>query len=82
MLYIISQNGLRFADFKTLSVATPDCDLYEEEVYKVFVNGIEFARYSNKGQVDCILEDVKRFIQTGRSFSYFELPQDMAGDCG
>lgn len=82
MLYIISQNGLRIADLKTLSITTPDGDLYEEEVYKVFVNGIEFARYSDKEQVNCIMEDVKRFIQTGRSFSYFELPQDMAGDFG
>lgn len=82
MLYIISQNGLRIADLKTLSIILPDNDLYEEDVYKVFVNGIEFARYSSKKRIDCIMDDVKRFIQMGRSFSYFELPQDMAGDFG
>lgn len=76
MLYIISQNGLRIADLKTLSITTPDGDLYEEEVHKVFVNGIEFARYTSKNQVDHVMENVKRFIQMGQSSSYFELPQD------
>lgn len=79
MLYIISQNGLRIADLKTLSITTPDSDLYEEEVYKVYVNGIEFARYTGKKQVECIMEDVKRFIHMG-NFGYFELPPEMAGD--
>lgn len=79
MLYIISQNGLRIADLKTLSITTPDSDLYEEEVYRVYVNGIEFARYTSKKQVECIMEDVKKFIHMG-NFRYFELPPEMAGD--
>lgn len=80
MLYIVSQNGFKIAELKSLSIITPEGDLYEDEVYKVFVNGIEFARYSDFTQVKRLIEAVKQFIQLGRMYSYFELPKETAGD--
>lgn len=77
---MISQNGLRISELKTLSIITPDVDLKEDDVYKITVNGMEFARYSNKTQLNFIMEDIKRFIHMGTTSGYFELPQDMAGD--
>lgn len=75
MLYIKSQNGLRIADLHTISVMTPEHDLEDDGVYKVYVNGAEFARYKNLSEVKRVMEDIEKFIHMKDNFCY-ELPKD------
>lgn len=77
MLYIVSQNGLRIADFHTLSVVTPEHDRDDEGVYKVFVNGMEFARYSTKEQISMLMKGLNSFIHmSGYENDCFRLPAE------
>lgn len=77
MLYIESQNGLRIADLRTVSIVTPEHDRDGDEVYKIFINGIEFARYSTKEQTEEVMASIKRFIRhSGSNNACMKLPQD------
>lgn len=77
MLYIVSQNGLRIADFHTLSVVTPEHDRDDEGVYKVFVNGMEFARYSTKEQISMLMKELFFFTNEQGCENYcFCLPAE------
>ena len=75
MLYIISQNGLRIANLHTLSVVEPEHDREDDGVYKVYVDGSEFARYKEKYTVLRIMNDIKKYIHMDQN-SYYELPND------
>lgn len=73
MLYIVSQNGLRIADLHTVSVLPPEHDLEDDGVYKVYVNGAEFGRYKERGTIDQIMGEIKKFIHTNQN-AYYEMP--------
>lgn len=80
MLYIVSQNGMRIADMHTVSVVTPEHDREEEEVYKIYINGIEFARYSTEEQINALMKNITKFIHmSGYYNEYFCLPKE--GEC-
>lgn len=75
MLYIISQNRLRIANLCTISVLPPEHDLKEDGVYKVYVDGAEFARYKDRSTAERIIEDIEKFIHMKDNFCY-ALPKD------
>lgn len=80
MLYMVSQNGMRIADMHTVSVVTPEHDREGDDVYKIFVNGIEFARYSTEAQINALMKSITKFIHmSGYYNEYFCLPQE--GEC-
>ena len=70
MLYIVSQNGLRIADLHTISVLPPEHDLEDDGVYKVYVNGAEFARYTDWSTVERVMEEIEKFIHINQNTSY------------
>lgn len=76
MLYIMSQNGLRITDLRAVSVLIPDHDLEEEGVYKIFVNGMEFARYKTEEAALQAVKTVKQFIMYGKKPDCLQLPED------
>lgn len=75
MLYIVSQKNTIIADLRTISVMDPAHDLEDDGVYKVFVNGIEFAKYQDKKYPDWIMKEVQKFIHMNGN-SCFRLPKD------
>lgn len=75
MLYIVSQNGFRITDLHAISVITPDHDREDDGVYKVFVNGSEFGRYSEVRTIQNIMSDIKKCISLGRD-TYLALPEE------
>lgn len=78
MLYIVSQNGMRIADMHTVSVVTPEHDREGDEVYKIFVNGIEFARYNTGEQAVAIMHEIRKFVHMSRNYNeYFCLPEEL-----
>lgn len=79
MLYIVSQNKMRIADLHTVSVVTPEHDREEEEVYKIYINGIEFARYGTMTEAVKALEEIKMVINRGIDGTY-ELPKGRVKD--
>lgn len=78
MLYIMSQSRMRIADLHTVSIVTPEHDRSDEGVYKVFVNGMEFAKYETGKQAEEIIPMIQRFIQySGHDNACFKLPQEL-----
>lgn len=75
MLYIVSQNGLMISDFHKVSVLPPEHDLADDGVYKVYVDGSEFARYKDLSTVERVMEDIKKFIHTSQN-THYDLPKD------
>lgn len=75
MLYIVSQNGLRIADLHTVSVLPPEHDLEDDGVYKVYVNGAEFARYKDWSTVERVMDEIEKFIHINQNTSY-KIPND------
>ena len=62
MLYIVSQDGRRITDLRAATLVTPEHDREDEGVYKIFVNGAEFARYKTAGKALMALATIKKFI--------------------
>lgn len=82
MLYIVSQNGLRITDLHALSVVPPEHDRHDDGVYKVYVNGAEFARYSDAKYIHWIMDQVKTLLSHNQN-GYFTLPaEDKIGFLG
>lgn len=81
MLYIISQNGLRITDLHAISVVVPEHDREDDGVYKVFVNGSEFARYNDIAFIQKIMGQIKEQIHSGRD-AFIVLPKDGLCDYG
>lgn len=75
MLYIISQNGLRITDLHAISIVEPEHDREDDGVYKVYVNGAEFARYQEKKYPEWIMGEIQKFIHLNWN-KCFRLPAD------
>lgn len=74
MLYIVNQTGTRIADLHTVSVVTPEHDRFEDGVYKIMANGIEFGRYKREDEALKIMRDIIDFIDDN-IHGVFELPK-------
>lgn len=75
MLYIVSQNGLRITDLHAISVIIPEHDREDDGVYKVYVNGSEFAKYEDKKYIDWIMKEIQKFIHMNENHC-FRLPNE------
>ena len=75
MLYIISQNGLRITDLHAISIVEPEHDREDDGVYKVYVNGAEFARYKDGRYPEWIMKEIQKFVHMNYD-KCFQLPKD------
>lgn len=72
----MSQNGLKIKELQAVSVLTPEHDLRDDGVYKIFVNGSEFARYKTEEAATKAMERVKNFIMYGKKSDCLQLQVD------
>lgn len=50
-MFIVSSVGMRVCEFSSMSVMTPEVDLYDDEVYKLYVNGRSVGEYNKEESV-------------------------------
>lgn len=75
MLYIISQDGKKLTDLKTISIVDPGRGREDDEFYRVYVNGAEFARYKDGRYPEWIMKEIQKFVHMNYD-KCFQLPKD------